>query len=141
MFNDKYVSEVENGIHFVGFVEDFDSNSVIVSGLVEDEEREVIFSVACMEILTFTEVLEEKVFVESAKVILRDSVNTVDIAKLEDLLARIVPSSKEIDAESLELYVKDIRKEFFALRLLSDDWDSLSVLDENLLFVQLANGG
>ena len=114
MINDEYVSEVENGIHFVGFIEDFESNSVIVSGLVEDEEREVMFSVVCMEILTFTEVLEEKVFVESAKVILGDSVNTLDIAKLEDLLARIVPSSKEIDAESLELYVKDIRKEFFA---------------------------
>ena len=52
----------------------------------------------------------------------------------------VVPSSKEIDAESLELYVEDIREEFFASRLLFVGWDSLSVLDENFLFVQLANG-
>lgn len=147
MFNDENVSEVENGIQFVGFIRDVESNSVIVSGFVEDEEREDMFSVACVEIRTFTEVLEEKVFVESAKVILRDSVNKLDIAKLEDLSARVdttaellISCGTKIVVPSLELYVEDIREEFCAPGLLSVGWDSLLVLDGNLLFVQLANG-
>ena len=144
MFNDENVSEVENGIQFVGFIMDFESDSVVVSRFVEDKEREDMFSVACMEILTFTEVLEEKVFVES--VIFRDSVNKLDIAKLEDLSAIVdttaeflIACGAEIVVPSLELSVEDIREEFFASRLLSVGWDSLLVLDESLLFVQLAN--
>lgn len=155
MFNDENLSEVENGIQFAGFIRDVEGNSVIVSGFAEGEEREDMFSVACMEILTFTEALEEKAFVESAKAFVWDSVTKLDIAKLEDFSVRVdttaelliscsteivVPSSREIDAESLERYVEDIREEFFASRLLSVEWDSLVVFDETLLFVLLANG-
>lgn len=155
MFNDENLSEVENGIQFVGFIRDVECNSVIVSGFAEGEEREDMFSVACMEILTFTEALEEKAFVESAKAFVWDSVTKLDIAKLEDFSVRVdttaelliscsteivVPSSREIDTESLERYVEDIREEFFASRLLSVEWDSLVVFDETLLFVLLANG-
>lgn len=99
---------------------------------MEDKEREDRSSVASTEILTLTEVLEEGVFVESAKVIFRDSVCKLDTARLEDLSARVdttaellipcgtevvVPSSIGIVAVSLVLgsIIKDIRKEVFAL--------------------------
>jgi len=132
VFNDENLSEAENRIHFVGFTGDCVCNSVIASVLVEDKEREDRSSVASTEILTLTEVLEEGVFVESAKVIFRDSVCKLDTARLEDLSARVdttaelliscgtevvVPSSIGIVAVSLVLgsIIKDIRKEVFAL--------------------------
>jgi len=132
VFNDENLSEAENRIHFVGFTGDCVCNSVIASVLVEDKEREDRSSVASTEILTLTEVLEEEVFAEYAKVIFRDSICKLDIAILEDLSARVdttaelliscgtevvVPSSIGIVAVSLVLgsIIKDIRKEVFAL--------------------------
>jgi len=49
----------------------------------------------------------------------------------------------EIVAVSLELcsVVKYITKEFFAKRLLSDERDSLRLLDDNMLFALLTEGG
>lgn len=162
------ISEVENGIQFVGFTGESVSNSVFVSSFVEDEEREDRSLVACKEILKLREVLGTKVFVEFAKYIWKDSVWKLDTAKLEDLSARadtaaefltsadtpaeliiscgteaVASSSMEIVAVSLELcsVVKYITKEFFAKRLLSDERDSLRLLDDNLLFGLLAEGG
>ena len=160
MFNDENLVEVENGIQFVGFTGDSVSISVTITALelAEDKEREDRSSVANTEMLTLTEfVREKKVFVESPKLILRDSVSKLDIAKLENLLTRVdktvglliscgtkevVPSSIEIVAVSLDpgSIAKDIRNDVFALWLLSDGRDSLLVPDESLLFVPLANG-
>ena len=100
------------------FTGDWVSNSVIVTALehVEDREREDKSSVANTEMLALTEVAEEKIFVESAKDIFRDSVCKLDIAKLENRSTRVdtmaelliscgtevvVPSSIEIVAVSL----------------------------------------
>lgn len=160
------VSEVEDGIQFVGFTGESVSKYVFVSAFVEDEEREDRSLVACTEILKLTEVLGTKVFVEFAKYICKDSVWKLDTAKLEDLSARaaaellttvdtpaeliiscgteaVASSSMEIVAVSLELcsVVKYITKEFFVKRLLSDERDSLRLLDDNMLFALLAEGG
>lgn len=152
----------------MGFTGESVSNSVFVSAFVVDEEREDRFLVACTEILKLTEVLETNVFVEFAKYICKDSVWKLDTAKLEDLSARadtaaelltsvdtlaeliiscgteaVASSSMEIVAVSLELcsVVKYITKEFFAKRLLSDERDSLRLLDDNMLFALLTERG